>query len=113
MSNHTPNQDQSRARPTAPKKKSEKPSRLSILERERAENEGMIAPPPAEAESANPELEGEGSYTASRRYREGVEASIAKGDTDELAEEAKRALESPEGAALREAERVARRRGAR
>jgi hypothetical protein len=47
---------------------------------------------------------GEGNYDASRRYREGLERSIRKGDADELAEEAKRALEGEEGRELRKAE---------
>jgi hypothetical protein len=52
-------------------------------------------------------LQGEGNYDAARRYDEGVRESVRKGDADELAEEARKALEGPEGDALREAERVA------
>jgi hypothetical protein len=47
---------------------------------------------------------GEGNYDASRRYREGLEHSIEKGDADELAEKAKKALDGDEGSELREAE---------
>jgi hypothetical protein len=47
---------------------------------------------------------GEGNYDASRRYREGLERSVEKGDADELAEKAKKALDGPEGEALRKAE---------
>ena len=52
---------------------------------------------------------GEGNYDASRRYREGVEKSVEKGDAGQLAEEAKRALEGAEGADLREAEQKGKR----
>ena len=47
---------------------------------------------------------GEGNYDASRRYREGLEGSVEKGDAHELAEKAKRALEGEEGKDLRDAE---------
>jgi len=47
---------------------------------------------------------GEGNYDASRRYREGVEGSVEKGNAGELAEKAKKALEGKEGKELREAE---------
>jgi hypothetical protein len=47
---------------------------------------------------------GEGNYDASRRYREGLENSVEKGDAEKLAEEARKALEGPEGEELREAE---------
>ena len=47
---------------------------------------------------------GEGNYDASRRYREGLEKSVQEGNADELAEKAKKALEGPEGDALRKAE---------
>jgi hypothetical protein len=49
-------------------------------------------------------VEGEGSYTAARRYREGLERSVREGRSDELAEKAKEALDGPEGIELREAE---------
>ena len=47
---------------------------------------------------------GEGNYDASRRYREGLESSVEKGDAGELADKAKKALDGEEGAELREAE---------
>ena len=47
---------------------------------------------------------GEGNYTATERYNEGVKASVAKGDSRELAERAKQALDSDEGEELRRAE---------
>jgi len=49
-------------------------------------------------------VSGEGSYEATRRYNDGLEKSVQKGDADKLAEEAKKALEGPEGEALRKAE---------
>ena len=71
---------------------------------ERAEGEGMIAPDP---EADPTQLEGEGSYTATRRYDEGVERSVAEGKTDELARKAAAALDGPEGDDLRKAEQAA------
>ena len=49
-------------------------------------------------------LQGEGNYEATRRYDEGVKQSIQKGNTEELAEKAKKALEGPEGDELRKAD---------
>jgi hypothetical protein len=72
---------------------------------ERAEGEGMTPRPP----DGPTALEGEGSYTAARRYDEGVERSVVKGDTEKLAKQAARALDGPEGAELREAEQDAKR----
>ncbi|MEP7121119.1 MAG: hypothetical protein ABJE95_09425 [Byssovorax sp.] len=69
---------------------------------ERAESEGMIAPPSTDAG-----VEGEGSYTATRHYDEGVARSVAAGKTEELANKAARALDGPEGAELRAAEKAA------
>jgi hypothetical protein len=69
------------------------------LDAERAEGEGMIAPVP--------EVEGEGSYTATRRYDEGVARSVAEGDAKRLADEAAAALDGPEGDELRRAEKAA------
>lgn len=58
-------------------------------------------------EPPNPDgVEGEGSYTATHRYNEGVAKSIAKGRTEDLAEKAKEALEGPEGEELRKAEAI-------
>jgi hypothetical protein len=61
----------------------------------------------------NRELEGEGSYSGTRKYNAGVAETVASGKVDQLGEEAKRALEGPEGAELKEAEAAgkARRKG--
>lgn len=77
------------------KEAKERPS----LAGERAESEGMIAPPP--------KIEGEGSYVATRGYDEGVARSVAAGKSEELAKKASRALDGPEGDELRAAERAA------
>jgi hypothetical protein len=50
------------------------------------------------------QVEGEGSYTAAQRYREGVEKTVKSGKVEENATAAKKALEGPEGDQLREAE---------
>lgn len=48
---------------------------------------------------------GEGNREADRVYRDGVADTLATKDVDALADEAKRALEGPEGEALRAAEK--------
>jgi hypothetical protein len=63
----------------------------------------------AGAEQTKPGVEGEGSYTGTRRYNEHVKKTIEKGNIDELAEEAKRALEGDEKEELEEAERLGKR----
>jgi hypothetical protein len=56
--------------------------------------------------------EGEGSRTAARRYDEGVAETIASGKVEEAAEEAEKAIDGPEGEALREAEEKGKQRAA-
>ena len=51
-----------------------------------------------------PDLQGEGNYDATRHYNEGLEKSVEKGNAEELAEQAKKALEGAEGDELRKAE---------
>jgi len=50
--------------------------------------------------------EGEGSRTATRAYDEGLAKSVNAGKSTELGEKASKALDGPEGDALREAERI-------
>lgn len=47
---------------------------------------------------------GEGNYDATRRYNEGLQKSVEKGNAEQLGEQAKKALEGKEGADLRRAE---------
>jgi hypothetical protein len=49
-------------------------------------------------------IEGEGSYSGTRAYNEATAKFLKKGKVDEAAQEAKRALESKEGAELKAAE---------
>jgi hypothetical protein len=64
--------------------------------------------PEAQADAATKDgVEGEGSYTAARRYREGLERSVREDHTEELARQAAKALDGPEGDSLRAAEDVA------
>ncbi len=49
-------------------------------------------------------IEGEGSYTGTRAYNEATAKFLKKGKVDEAAQEAKRALDSKEGAELKAAE---------
>lgn len=87
----------------------ERPSReVPVHERERAENEGMVAPP-AESNPKGQTLQGEGDYTATHRYTAELQRSVAQGTATRLGKEAARALDGPEGPALREAERVGKR----
>lgn len=60
--------------------------------------------------SMKSKVEGEGSYTASRRYRKGLEKSVAAGKTDELARKAQKAYDGKEGKELRKAEQTAKQR---
>jgi len=50
-------------------------------------------------------MEGEGSYSGTRAYNEATEKFIKAGKVQRAAEEAERALDSPEGKELRRAER--------
>ncbi|HEY1533071.1 MAG TPA: hypothetical protein VGF76_03610 [Polyangiaceae bacterium] len=58
-------------------------------------------------ESKKSELEGEGSYSATRRYNQHLGEAIDSGDIEAAADEARRALEGPEGPELRRAEQDA------
>jgi hypothetical protein len=60
-------------------------------------------------ESKKSELEGEGSYTATRRYNRHLGEAIDSGDIEAAADEARRALEGPEGPALKAAEEAGKR----
>ena len=51
-------------------------------------------------------VEGEGSYTATRRYNADLTKAMRAGRSRELAEAARKALDGPGGASLREAERI-------
>ena len=51
-------------------------------------------------------VEGEGSYTATRKYNADLEEALKNGNPAELAEKARRALEGPERRALEEAEKI-------
>jgi hypothetical protein len=65
---------------------------------------------PAVGEEANGNaVEGEGSYTGTRRYNEHLKQHIQTQNPEELAEEARRALEGDEKQELEEAERRAKR----
>ena len=52
-------------------------------------------------------VEGEGSYTATHNYNDGLRESVKKGDADMLGQDAEKALDSSEGDDLREAEKAA------
>jgi hypothetical protein len=49
-------------------------------------------------------LEGEGSYSATRKYNEGLAKHQKQANVDALAKSARKAVEGPEGAELRRAE---------
>jgi hypothetical protein len=57
-------------------------------------------------ESKKSELEGEGSYTATRRYNQHLGEAIDSGDIEAAADAARRALEGPEGPELKRAEQA-------
>jgi len=54
-------------------------------------------------------LEGEGSYSATRRYNKHLGDAVASGDLEEGAERARRAVEGPEGPQLKRAAEQAKR----
>ena len=54
-------------------------------------------------------VEGEGSYTSTRRYNEHLQKTIQTQDTEELGEQARQALEGDERRELEEAEQRAKR----
>jgi hypothetical protein len=56
--------------------------------------------------------EGEGSKSADRHYREGVQKTVESGKVDELAKKAKEAVDGQECDALRQAEKEAKEKGA-
>lgn len=60
--------------------------------------------PNSNVDPKSPDQGGEGDIDADRRYRAGVEKTVSSGQVEELAEEAKQALDGPEGEALRKAE---------
>ncbi len=61
--------------------------------------------------TATDKLEGEGSYTAARRYDAAVAETVHGGKVEELAQAAKKALDGPEGADLKRAEQAGKERG--
>lgn len=112
-----PEQSASRAPPTPPSPRATSPATLvSRTDVARAENEGLHHLPPSDKPAkpalAPTALEGEGGYSAARRYAKGVRRSIAEGDAEKLATDAVEALDGPEGHGLRDAAAVAGRRGA-
>lgn len=58
--------------------------------------------------SGGKKLEGEGSYAGTRGYNAKLKQHAAKQDVGKLADDARRALEGPEGTELRRAEQAAR-----
>ena len=58
----------------------------------------------ADKSQKDSKIEGEGSYSGTKAYNESTANFIKKGKVDEAAQEAKRALDSNEGAELKAAE---------
>ncbi|HEV8248237.1 MAG TPA: hypothetical protein VGP93_20820 [Polyangiaceae bacterium] len=55
------------------------------------------------------QLEGEGSYSATRKYNSDLLRALTKSNLGAAAEEARKAIEGPEGRELKKAERFAKR----
>ena len=70
-------------------------------------------PPAQPAEAQGPGVEGEGSYTATHRYNEGLREHIEQHDVESEAEEAREALEGDEREELEAAEEQGKRGPAR
>lgn len=66
-----------------------------------------------QTDAQQPGVEGEGSYTATRRYNEGVQEHLSTHDVEAEAEEAREALEGDERAELEAAEEQGKRAGIR
>lgn len=60
-----------------------------------------------------PDEIGEGNHRAAKVYNDGVQKTVNTKDTDALADDAAEALDGPEGASLRAAEKEGKRGGAR
>ena len=56
------------------------------------------------AKSKKSGLEGEGSYSATRKYNEGLAKHQKQANVEELAKSARKAVDGPEGGELRRAE---------
>lgn len=67
-------------------------------------NQAKPQPKPKSTPAAN---EGEGGFSAARRYDAGAEKTAKSGDVERLAKKAARALDEAEGVELRDAEAVA------
>lgn len=65
--------------------------------------------PPTKQNPSNGKLEGEGSYTATRRYNEKLAEHQATQNVEELAENAREAVDGEEGEELRRAEQAGKR----
>ena len=57
-----------------------------------------------ESKKSDSKLEGEGSYSATRRYNQHLGEAIDSGDIETAADEARRAIDGPEGPELKRAE---------
>ena len=62
-----------------------------------------------ESQNSDQAVEGEGSYSATRRYNKHLGDAIESGELDAGAEAARRALNTPEGAELERAAKQAKR----
>ncbi len=60
-------------------------------------------------DKAKKKLEGEGSYSATRRYNAGVAEHVRSGNVERLGKKAAKALDGAEGAELEKAEKLAKR----
>ena len=66
---------------------------------------------PSNQSKPNQSVEGEGSYSATRRYQQDLDAYQQSGKSERAAQRAKEAVEGDEGKELQKAEEEAKRRG--
>lgn len=92
-------------KPTAPRTGTGHKSRRNVT----PSPQGAASSAPTPRVVPNGEELGEGNRTAAKRYNEGLKHTMQSKDIEALAEDAKRALEGPEGAELREAEQRSKR----
>jgi hypothetical protein len=98
--------DRSQANPNKPPQQQQQSS--GGAQKQAKDTEGATK---SHQEKPGLENEGEGSRTAARHYNDETEQYVKSGRVDAAAQEAKRAVDGPEGDALREAEEKGRAEG--
>lgn len=105
MNRHTDSQDKSHSQPQ-PAQPRRNPTHSAKNQRSQRSSAEEREP------EATEQVEGEGSYTATHRYNEGLKEHLRTHDVESEAEEAREALEGDERTELEQAEQRGKRRAA-